>query len=180
MRHAQHRGKSLRTDKAGTQDQATPETDSADIPTDSLYSQASIDELLYMLEEEKLAGDLYEAFATLYDVKIFDNIAASEDSHFNALLGQAESLGLDVDAFVFQPAGTFVNEELQSIYDAFLADGSTSLEAALTVGVQIETKDITDISEAAENVVGTPLEDVYENLLAGSEYHLAAFENLLV
>jgi hypothetical protein len=174
MRHARQHGKFASGDRF-------PSTDDNSVTTDSSspLSAASTDELIYILEEEKLAGDIYEAFAELYDVQIFDRIGASEDRHFDAVLTQVEAQGIDTDAFVFEPAGSFVNPELQAIYDAFLATGSTSLDAALTVGVAIETKDITDLSEAAEAVAGTPLEAVYENLLAGSESHLAAFESLL-
>ncbi|WP_319824408.1 DUF2202 domain-containing protein [Thalassovita sp.] len=143
------------------------------------YDTDDIATLLYMLEEEKLAGDIYEAFAELYDKKIFENIAASEDNHFDALLDQAESLGLDVDEFVFEPAGTFVDPALQDLYDTLLAQGSLSLTNALEVGVLIEETDITDISAAIEGVEGTALADVYQNLLDGSLNHLAAFEGQL-
>ena len=174
MRHARQHGKFASGDRFNSTDDNSVTTDRS-----SPLSAASTDELIYILEEEKLAGDIYEAFAELYDVQIFDRIGASEDRHFDAVLTQVEAQGIDTDAFVFEPAGSFVNPELQAIYDAFLATGSTSLDAALTVGVAIETKDITDLSEAAEAVAGTPLETVYENLLAGSESHLAAFESLL-
>ena len=82
-------------------------------------------------------------------------------------------------AFVFQPAGSFVNPDLQDFYDDLLETGSASLQDALEVGVAIEVKDITDLAEAAEAVAGTQLETVYETLLAASESHLAAFESLL-
>lgn len=147
--------------------------------TDATYSDEAIAELLFMLEEEKLAGDIYDAFYEMYGVPIFDNIAESEDNHFDALLAQAESLGLDVDAIVFAEAGTYVDPELQEMYDTLLAQGSESLEAALEVGVAIETKDMVDIAAAAEAVADTPLADVYDRLLAESVNHLDAFEALL-
>jgi hypothetical protein len=182
MRYARQYGKSNSGDRPGPRDGsdttvANEPTGTAD--TSSLLGDASTDELLYILEEEKLAGDIYEAFAELYDVKIFEKIGASEDRHFDAVLAQATAQGVDTDAFVFEPAGSFVNPELQAIYDSFLETGSTSLTAALEIGVAIETKDITDLANAAETVAGTQLEAVYENLLAGSESHLAAFESLL-
>ncbi len=143
------------------------------------YSDEAIAELLYMLEEEKLAGDIYDAFYEMYGMKIFDNIAKSEDSHFNALVTQAENIGIDVDSFVFEEAGSFEDPELQAMYDELLAVGSESLTAALEVGVAIEEKDMIDIAAAADLVEGTTLESVYENLLAGSQSHLDAFNNVL-
>ena len=140
------------------------------------YDDDAISELLYMIEEEKLAGDIYEAFYDLYGVKVFDNIAQSEDKHFDALINQAEKIGIDVDEFVFAPAGEFTNEELQEMYDDLLAAGSESLDAAVAVGVAIEEKDMVDIAEAAALVEGTQLASVYDNLLAGSANHLEAFE----
>lgn len=147
--------------------------------TEVTYSDAAIAELLYMIEEEKLAGDVYEAFYEMYGLKIFDNIAASEDKHFDALIAQAESLGIDTDAFVFAEAGSFEDPELQALYDDLIATGAASVTAALEVGVAIEEKDMVDIAAAAEDVAGTALADIYENLLAGSANHLQAFEGLL-
>lgn len=150
-----------------------------EVTVTATYDDAAIATLLFMLEEEKLAGDIYEAFYDMYGLKIFDNIAQSEDNHFDALLAQAEALGLDVDEFVFEDAGTFVDPELQDMYDTLLAEGSLSLTDALEVGVLIEETDIIDISDAIEGVEGTVLADVYQNLLDGSLNHLDAFESVL-
>ncbi|MBS0125361.1 DUF2202 domain-containing protein [Thetidibacter halocola] len=147
--------------------------------SDSTYSDAAIAELLFMIEEEKLAGDVYEAFYDLYGIKVFDNIAASEDRHFDALIAQAEALGIDTDAFVFAEAGEFENDELQALYDSLIAEGSVSLTDALEVGVAIEERDMVDIAAAIDAVEGTVLADIYQNLLDGSVAHLAAFEGLL-
>lgn len=150
------------------------------VATSVTYSDAAIAELIYMIEEEKLAGDVYEVFYELYGLKIFDNIAESEDRHFDALINQAENLGIDVDTFLFEPSGEFVNDDLQTLYDTLIATGSLSLTDALEVGVLIEEKDMVDIAEAIEEVEGTRLADVYENLLDGSANHLVAFETALL
>ena len=148
--------------------------------TDVEYSDEIVAELLYMIEEEKLAGDIYEAFHEMYGLPIFKNIAASEDRHFAAVVNQAEKMGVDVDEFLFQPAGTFVNEEVQELYDTLLAAGGVSVTGALEVGVTIEKKDMIDIAAAIEAAEGTRLAEVYENLLAGSANHLEAFEAALL
>ena len=142
-------------------------------------SDEAIDELKFMIEEEKLAGDLYQAFYEVYGSKIFDNIASSEERHFDAAASFAEKIGVDVDTFVFETPGDFSNPELQDMYDTLLAQGLVSLTAALDVGVAIEKKDIVDLAAAAEAVEGTPLADIYHNLLQGSYAHLDAFEGAL-
>ncbi|SDI63308.1 DUF2202 domain-containing protein [Lutimaribacter saemankumensis] len=147
--------------------------------TSATYSDAAVSELLYMIEEEKLAGDIYEAFYDLYGVKIFDNIAQSEDKHFDALIQVADSLDIDTDRFVLADAGEFTNPELQEMYDTLLAEGSESLTDALEVGLAIEEKDMVDIAAAIEDVEGTQLAEVYDNLLTGSSYHLDAFALML-
>ena len=54
------------------------------VKTDSL-TPADYDGLLWMLEEEKMAHDLYYNFAGNYDLFIFDRITTSEQTHFNAI-----------------------------------------------------------------------------------------------
>ena len=151
----------------------------ATVVTEVTYSDEVVAELIYMIEEEKLAGDVYEAFYEMYGLKIFDNIATSEDRHFDALIAQADALGLDTDQFVFNEPGVFEDAELQALYDELIATGSLSVTDALEVGAAIETKDMVDIAAAIEEAEGTALADVYENLLAGSANHLEAFEALL-
>jgi len=145
------------------------------------YSDEAISELVYMIEEEKLAGDVYEAFYDMYGTAIFNNIAQSEDRHFDALITQAENIGIDTDTdtFIFAEAGNFENDELQELYDSLVEAGSASLTAALEVGVLIEEKDMVDINNAIDQVEGTTLAAVYENLLMGSSFHLDAFEGML-
>ncbi|HWT09848.1 MAG TPA: DUF2202 domain-containing protein [Roseomonas sp.] len=146
--------------------------------TDATLSAAEIDILLFNIEEEKLAGDVYEALADLYDLKIFDRIAASEDRHLDALLNQAERLGVDVSALP-EEEGVFANAELQALYDDLIVWGSTSLTAALEVGISIETMDLTSLAESIELTSDATLDAVYASLLAGSESHLAAFTSTL-
>ncbi|WP_223428528.1 DUF2202 domain-containing protein [Tateyamaria pelophila] len=163
----------------GQQEAPTEPQEPVTTPVETTYSDDVVAELLFLMEEEKLAGDVYEAFYDLYGIKIFDNIAASEDRHFAALEAQAEALGIDMDEFVFSEPGSFENEELQALYDSLIESGSASVTDALNVGVAIEEKDIIDLAAAAASVEGTALADVYQNLLTGSEYHLEAFNVLL-
>ena len=160
-------------EQAQTTDLAAP-TDGA-----TVYSDEAIEDLKFMIEEEKLAGDIYDAFYDAYGLKIFDNIGESEDQHFEAIADYATKIGVDVDSFVFLPAGEYENPELQALYDTLLAQGLESVTAALEVGVVIEEKDLVDIAIAVDSVEDTVLADIYQNLLDGSYSHLAAFDALL-
>ena len=74
-------------------------------------------------------------------------------------------------------AGTFVNNDLQIIYDALVAAGANSLLDALYVGAQIEELDINDLHDQIAIIIDNPdMILVYENLLKGSRNHLRSFD----
>ena len=137
--------------------------------------QAQQDDLLFMLEEEKLAGDLYQVFADQTGFSVFSNISASEDRHYAALLRYAKTAGLPVDAITGLPAGEYVNPEIQALYDTLLEQGSRSDVAALEVGALVERTDIADLQTALVGLTDRVLADVYSRLLDGSINHLDAF-----
>ncbi|MBS1143269.1 MAG: hypothetical protein H6R14_675 [Proteobacteria bacterium] len=145
------------------------------------YSPAAIDSLRFMIEEEKLAGDVYRTFGALYPtIKPFQNIPRSEDSHVTSLLAEANAVGLNVTDLTSLPAGQFQNASLQSLYHSLIAQGSTSSFAALTVGKNIEVIDINDLAAARALVPSTSsLYTVYGNLTNASNNHLRAFNNWL-
>jgi len=145
------------------------------------YSPEAIDNLRYMVEEEKLAGNVYRAFAVLYpSIMPFKNIPRSEDTHFTALVSQAGLAGIDVSDLTSLAAGQFQNTTLQALYGNLIAQGNTSSFAALTVGKNIELLDIEDLLKAQALVPTTSsLYGVYGNLLNGSNNHLKAFNTWL-
>jgi len=140
------------------------------------YTEEQVASLLFMIEEEKMAGDLYEAFYAQTGLRVFDRIANAEDRHMDTLINQAELAGLDIDGILALPAGEFLNTELQAQFNELWAAGSLSTDAAMAVGQQVEQADIADLADAIVAVVGTPLEAVYSHLEAGSVRHLAAFD----
>ena len=139
-----------------------------------VLTEAQEAEMVFMAEEEKMAGDLYEAFYDMYGVRVFTNIASSEDKHTDAVRNLLDAYGLD-DPTVGMAAGEFTLPEVQAMYDDLLAQGSESLEAALAVGVTVEEVDIADLQDAVDGLDAPRAAAVYENLLAGSENHLKAF-----
>ena len=137
----------------------------------------SIDEiadLLYMREEEKLARDVYLALHDLWGMPVFQNIAASEQAHMDALLGLINQYGLE-DPAAGNSAGVFADPTLQDLYNQLIATGSQSLADALLVGATIEEIDILDLQGSLAQTNNGDIVVVYQSLLAGSENHLLAF-----
>lgn len=135
--------------------------------------------LLYMREEEKLARDIYKSFYNTYQLRIFNNIAKSEQTHMNSLNRLLNKYELD-DPVGDNGIGEFTNPELQELYNTLLEQGNLSVEAALEVGGIIEEVDILDLTEGLENVDDNlDIIRVYTNLKRGSENHLRAFVKFL-
>ena len=126
-----------------------------------------------LLEEEKLAGDLYSAFYTKWGNEVFNRIAASEARHETAAERLATTYGVSDTRTT--TAGTFTNTELQALYDSLLAKGMQSEAAALDVAKQFETDDIAGLKAAQEVATATRLDRVLGNLKRASEYHLNEF-----
>ena len=147
----------------------------ADVPTDDVA-----DMLAFMREEEKLAHDVYLLFSEMYageegGPKIFAHITESEQRHSEAVLELLIEYGLP-DPAAGLPPGVFQNAELQALYTTLIDVGDSGYTEALGVGVVIEQKDMTDIVAAIElSVAYADIVQVYSNLLASSERHLAAF-----
>lgn len=136
---------------------------------------AQMADLQGMVEEEKLAGDVYAALAAQYDDAELAAIAASEDRHAAALRTLLARYGVS-DPTAGSEAGTFPTASVQALYDGLLARGSASLAAAYTVGAEIEQMDIDDLTDAISGASGvTDVTRVYTNLRTGSQHHLAAF-----
>lgn len=131
-------------------------------------------DLRYMVEEEKVAHDVYTALYAAYGLPVFKNIAAAEQQHMEAVRTLLSRYGLS-DPTVGQAAGHFVNPDLQALYDTLTAQGEESIEAALIVGALIEETDIADLREARTRTVKADIKNVYDSLERGSNNHLRSF-----
>jgi hypothetical protein len=150
-------------------------------PDTTVYSDEAIAGLLYMIEEEKFAGDLYDVFFEQTGILAFSNIAAAEDRHMAMLLDQAAAMGIDTGEILALPPGDYVDPALDLLFATLREQGSASTEEALAAGQLVEATDIADIGTAIDAIglVGTPLEAAYNQLLEGSTHHLAAFDLLI-
>ena len=142
-------------------------------PTEAL----SAEELLvfdYILEEEKLARDVYLALGEVWEVRIFNNIASSEEQHINAMVGFGQRYDLDISIIDKEP-GFFKRDEFQQYYDDLVEIGMSSLTEALAAGLIVEELDINDIQESLLEVENVEFRTVLQNLLKGSRNHLRSF-----
>lgn len=134
--------------------------------------------IIELREEEKLARDVYLTLAQRWNVPIFSNIARSESNHMAAVKTLIVKYGLP-DPVVDNSVGAFTNPVFAGLYQDLVAAGSASLAEAYEVGIVIEELDIDDLTEALLVVEKLDIRTVFENLLSGSENHLAAFESRL-
>ncbi|MCB1637074.1 MAG: DUF2202 domain-containing protein, partial [Xanthomonadales bacterium] len=120
----------------------------------SAFTAEDAQTLTWMREEEKLARDVYINLYQQWNKAIFDNIAASEQRHIDAIASLM--VRFDVPDPSLPGVGEFSNPEIQSMYDDLLEQGSLSLTEAFWVGATIEDVDIYDLQIAIENTeVGT-------------------------
>ena len=132
--------------------------------------------LLYMAEEEKLAGDVYQSLNEKWNLRVFDNIGKAERTHEAAVKTLLSRYSLPDP---IKGAGEFSNETLQTLYDDLVSRGSASTKDALQVGAAIEEIDIIDLKERMAQTDKADILLVYANLKKGSENHLRAFVNNL-
>jgi hypothetical protein len=149
--------------------------DAANLPEKGTLTEAQKGTLAAMAQEEKLAHDLYAAFAAKYDAVVFYRIADSETRHLTVVRTLLDRYGL-ADPTSGQAAGQFSDPAVQATYDRLLAQGQTSEAAALQVGQTVEQTDIDDLRAAQEGLTAADVRQVYERLLAASQHHLTAFQ----
>jgi len=134
--------------------------------------------LLYMVEEEKLAHDVYVKLYEKWGLKVFNNIAQSESTHVSAVRALLQKYNI-TDPTANEPVGVFTNPDLQALYDQLIEIGSRSEVDALKVGALIEETDIIDLQERIDETDKLDIIAVYENLMKGSRNHLRSFVKTL-
>ena len=93
----------------------------ADHPVQTRWiTDAELEGILYMREEEKLARDVYLTLYEAWGVPIFQNIARSEATHMEAVNTLIDRYGLADPAAA--EVGVFTDPTLQGLYDQLVAD----------------------------------------------------------
>lgn len=128
--------------------------------------------LSFQVEEERMARELYTAFAAKWDVRQFTNIRQAEARHEESLRQIAARAGLALPAM---PAAKFADSTIQQRFDVLLAQGLRSPADALKAGIAVEQQDLADLRQLLQSVKNPALRETAERLATASERHLAAF-----
>jgi hypothetical protein len=130
--------------------------------------------LVFMREEEKLARDVYLYLFDAWGQWVFENIAASEQQHMDAVKNLLDKYNL-ADPAAGNGEGVFTNPQLQKLYDSLTRQGSATERDALYVGATIEDMDIYDLQGILSETDKPDFVKVCDNLMKGSRNHLRAF-----
>ena len=130
--------------------------------------------LKYLIEEEKLARDVYAFLADEVTSQKFSNITKSEQTHMDLMSNILKQYGIK-NPTKNMAAGEFKNQDLQSLYKKLINEGSADILSAYQVGVQIEELDIADLKDLMKMNWPAEVKLVLDRLLSGSQNHLLAF-----
>jgi hypothetical protein len=144
---------------------------------EGFLTEAEINGLMEMREEEKLAMDIYSHFYSLYEHVVFNNITKSENAHTSAILHLIEGYNLEDPAY--EEPGKFSNPLFNDLFEQLTNQGEVSLTEALKVGAFVEEYDIADLKKLIDEAQNEDVVRVYTHLLNGSENHLRAFTRVL-
>lgn len=161
---------SQKTNILAPPDETTPEAVTAN-------KQSQDELLLYLIEEEKLAHDVYTVMYEQYGANVFGNIFKSEQNHQGQVLTLLQARNIADPRS--SERGVFSNPELQALYDQLITQGKQSTAEAYKVGVAIEEKDIADITTQLATATDSDIVATLERLRTGSENHLRAFNRQL-
>jgi len=129
-------------------------------------------DLIFAIEEERVAHDIYAAASARWNLRVFANIAESETRHAAALIQLAATVGVQAPAT--QP-GTYATADLQALYDSLQTLVNDSDTGALRAGALIEETDIADLRRLSVKATDAASQAVLANLERASVNHLAAF-----
>lgn len=144
-----------------------------DVLNELAISDEVKNDLSFLLEEEKLARDVYLYAYDLYQVNIFNNISQSEQKHMDAVKVILNKYGLSDN--IADERGVFGHIDIQNLYNDYIAMVDRSLVDALTVGITIEDLDIKDLNLFKTRAEQSDIINMYNKLACGSGNHLRAF-----
>lgn len=144
----------------------------------SSLDKETVQGLLLMYEEEKLARDVYAVLYEKWQIPSFDRIGQTEVRHNGAIKTLLERYQIGYPNLL--PQGQFKDTQLQTAYDQLIAQGLQSPNEALRVGAYVEELDIDDLKRLTTLDLPDDIKNTYDWLLLGSRNHLRAFNNGLL
>ena len=141
-------------------------------PTLSATAKA---QLLYLVEEEKLARDVYAALDAVSISPKFKNISGAEQTHMDYISALLVTYGIKNPTIGKKP-GVFTNKSLAALYKTLVTKGKKSSIDALQVGILIEEKDLADLATLSKSITQADIKTAVALLKKGSKNHLRAFK----
>ncbi len=164
----------------------------------STLTQEAKDTLSYMINEERLAYDVYNKLFESYPAQTTLNTIASKSEYTHISIVQLlakkyittpdEFTNTDLPAVNYDTnitdmeAGKYDISEIQDLYDALVEKGTASEQNALEVACMVEVTDINDLLEQIEIAKDSNASDIvtsFEFLRDGSYTHYWAFDRAL-
>ncbi|MCE7733748.1 MAG: DUF2202 domain-containing protein [Candidatus Heimdallarchaeota archaeon] len=136
------------------------------------------DDLVYMIQEEQLAHDLYRAFYELYPGVTYLKIPDKEQQHVDAI--HSILTKYDIEDPLTGVAGDYQDPILQSLYNKLYENGSRSEYDSYLVGAYLEEVDIIDVGTCTGRTDNEDILFVYSYLDWGSRNHLRKFYTKLL
>ncbi len=141
------------------------------------YSQVTDDEkqnLIFTLQEEKVAYDFYTAMFAKWNEKVFENISGAEKTHMEHVQSLMTEFGISADG-ISGTAGDYLNKDLQSQYDVLMKTGGYSFTDALIAAARYEEQDISDLKRIVSGSANEKVQTLFGCLDLASQNHLRAF-----
>lgn len=137
------------------------------------------DDLLYLVEEEKMTRDVIAFFLQSYDVRVFERIMTMERRHMNMIRRAMSTSRVAHPTFPVQ-AGNYTVSNLRTIYTDMTQDVTTLQDALLNAAALAEIS-IIDLRDAISDLSGVQprLATLYNSLLLASEGNLRSFAGIL-
>lgn len=137
-----------------------------------------VESLKFMIQEEKLARDVYLTLYGIYKLPVFSNIAQSEQRHMDAIKTLLDKYGIE-NPLKTDVVGKFADAQFESLFNELVAEGKKSIVDAINVGIKIEKLDIEDLKELITKTKNQDLLTVFTNLMQSSQNHLESFTRQL-
>lgn len=131
-------------------------------------------QLKYLVEEEKLARDVYTYLLKTSGSQKFSNISKSEQTHMSLVSGVLKTYKV-TDPSIGEAPGVFKNTALAALYKKLIASGSVDYAGAMAAGIAIENLDIADLKVDIKAESAADVLSMLNTLLSGSKNHLMAF-----
>lgn len=140
----------------------------------SQYTEQEKSDLIFTLQEEKVAYDFYSEMFKKYNQKVFGNIMEAEKTHQENVLSVINSLNIDAGELSSVP-GEFSNKEMIDEYNMLIEIGGYSFTDALRAATKYEEQDISDLQKFYSRAENEQIKNLYECLQQATGNHLRAF-----